>query len=216
MDTPKRLIVAVICLLCLSFATSAAASTGSLTATEFQEIGVIKQKVVATTPSLQVIAATQRSCRRAAHVSVLIDSVLRSCLGDMALVHSELDLALRERRCAKVRSDVGRLSCLVAGYAGFSRAFRAVYGDYLAVNRALLARRLPQACVLVIGMSKRKLDEVGSATRAVAGVLKGLRDHNPIETERYSGELLTIDAQLQSSPKNVSQRLTVCPHAPLG
>jgi hypothetical protein len=205
------LITTVGVVLALSTGVAAAATTPSLSSTEYQQL--ISFQGAASAGSLKTLGAVeaaQRRCHALSPVSQLMRSDRTDCNASFEWVEASFSALGRLKACAHTTTLATRFSCLRSAYVRLERTVRALHHAEQRVYHATLVRGFTGACVRALSDGPKALAHEAQMGDDLAKMLSAMRRRSLLATQNWGRlyDAATAETEAASSRASVG----VCPH----
>jgi hypothetical protein len=207
----KLSLIAAVGLLALSTGVAAAATTPSLTSTEYQQL--ISFQGAASAGSLKTlgaIEAAQKRCRALSPVSRLMRADRKDCTASFEWVEATVRALDRVKACAHTKTVATRFPCLRAAYVRLERSVRAFYHAEQRVYHATLARGFTGACMRALSDDPKALAHEAQMSKDLGKMLSAMQRGSLLATQKWGSlyDAATAETEAASSRTSVG----VCPH----
>jgi hypothetical protein len=192
---------------------AAASSKGALTSAEYaQLVGARSRLKSDPLKTVTGIKAALWDCEQIQEVSSLLTEVRADCIAQIEMAGFTPSVEKIVKGCAGYSSVTERLNCLLPTYESLYTATHDFYNAEINVHRIASSRGLTAACAnllsdspAVIAQEKQLLDTVGS-------VIATMKAGNVLSFEKFSGEVITVAAEVQQGQNANSGKLSICAH----
>jgi len=197
--------------LALSTGVAAAATSPSLTSTEYQQLISLQGAASAgSLKTLGAIEALQKRCRSLSPVSRLMRTYRADCTASTVWVEASFEALQRVKACVHTHTVAARFACLGGAYAHLERTVRGLYRAELGVYRATVARGFTGACVRALSDGPKALADEKQMESDLAKTLAAMRSRNLLATQRWGS--LYDAATTESEAAATHASIGVCPH----
>jgi hypothetical protein len=209
---PFRGVVATTLLSLALVPAALAASSGSLSASEYQQLNALNTRLnrLSSADSASAISADARACALTHKVSQLVTGVAADCAAEFTLVGSLLSLESGSPKCLKDGDRVFR--CFLPAYDKLYSRTSAFYGADLRARRIVLNRNLGDACASNLADPPKVFPLENTLTSIAAQMVIDVRAQQgkalKSDILRYAKDLERVNA----GSSNAASILTGCAH----
>jgi hypothetical protein len=173
---PLRAVLATT-LLSLSLAPAALATSGSLTASEYQQLSRLNTRLnhLSSKSSESAIRSDLRTCDKTRAVSQLVTVVRADCGSVFNVLGAMLNLGSVSHRC--VREGAGAYNCILSTYRKLYDRTSEMYGADLHARSVVLARGLGAVCASNLAEPPKVITFENRLTSAAAQLVIDVKSH---------------------------------------
>lgn len=206
----RRLILLLITglVLALSAGVATAASGGSLTSFEYQQLVTARDRLKA----VKSVSAAIWDCQQIQMQTQLLNAERSDCISQFQLVKVNGVMKSYEADCIAYRTAAARLRCLLPGYRQFYATVATFYHSESHIRQIAISRDLGEPCTDLLSDKPLVISEEKLAVEAIASIIRAAEAGNLLTFESESGKAITALADVAKGQQANDGPPSICRH----
>jgi hypothetical protein len=193
-------------------ASASAASGGTLTTAEYQELTASVQITNALKGTLteKKVTTLFRACSTMAKISPLVDAEKSACNYALDALGADVEASSAEKKCGKIKAENGRFACLVSPFRVAFESWEDFYRAEKQVDHLVATRGFTGKCAAALSEPAKAIADEHLVATATGKMLSALHARSASDLTEWAGRLITDSGQLDAALKNIPTSLTPC------